>query len=65
MKISVTIKEKTLGEKVMWAEKTDQNSFVCPKCQKREISIIYENGIPKKGLRCSNCKSRYRVNLTT
>lgn len=48
----------------MWAEKNDDDSFICPKCKNGYVSIIYKDGIPKKGLRCCNCKTKYCINLT-
>ena len=64
MLISVSIEDKVIREKVMWAEKTDDDSFICPKCKNGNVNIVYKNGIPKKGLRCSNCKAKYNINLT-
>ena len=64
MRISVTLEDKAFRKQIMWAEKTDNDTFICPKCKKGKVDIIYKDGIPKSGLRCSNCKAKYSVNLT-
>ncbi len=64
MKISVSIDDRVLGKKMMWAEKKENDTFICPKCKDGEIIITYKDGIPKSGLRCNNCKAKYRINLT-
>ena len=64
MRVSVTLGDKEFRKKIMWAEKTDDDTFICPKCQAGKVNIIYKDGIPKSGLRCSKCKAKYSVNLT-
>ena len=41
MLISVSSEDKAVGRKVIWAEKIDDNTFICPKCKNRKIIIIY------------------------
>lgn len=64
MRISVSLDDRKTGKNIIWAEKTADDSFICPKCQTGRISIVYKDGMPKKGLRCSNCKAKYSINLT-
>lgn len=64
MLISVTLEEKSTERKVIWAEKIDNDSFMCPKCQKGSVKIIYKDGIPQSRLRCNSCRAKYSVNLT-
>ena len=64
MLISVTLEEKLSRKKIVWAQKNDDDSFICPRCQEGIVTILYKDGIPKGGLRCNKCKTKYTVNLS-